>query len=81
MFKSFKNNMKNWLHMHLPKVTKTALGPLGVKTAEEDNNEFSLWENYTHSKGRRYGVVSAGSRQLKVNFWSELSMEGSFSNV
>jgi hypothetical protein len=22
--------MKNWLHMHLPKVTKTALGPLGV---------------------------------------------------
>jgi hypothetical protein len=24
-----KNNMKNWLH--LPKVTKTALGPLGIK--------------------------------------------------
>jgi hypothetical protein len=23
--------MKNWLHIHLPKVTKTALGPLGVK--------------------------------------------------
>jgi hypothetical protein len=31
MSKSSKNNMKNWLHMHLPKVTKTTLGPLGVK--------------------------------------------------
>jgi hypothetical protein len=30
MFKSSKNNMKNWLHMHLPKVTKIALGPLEV---------------------------------------------------
>jgi hypothetical protein len=32
MLKSSKNNMENWLHMQLPKVTKTAFGPLGVKT-------------------------------------------------
>jgi hypothetical protein len=24
--------MKNWLYTHLPKVTKTTLGPLGVNT-------------------------------------------------
>jgi hypothetical protein len=23
--------MKNWLHTHLPKVTTTTLGPLGIK--------------------------------------------------
>jgi hypothetical protein len=30
MFKSSKNNMKNRLHTHPPKVTKTTLGPLGI---------------------------------------------------
>jgi hypothetical protein len=33
MFKSSKNNMKNWLHTLLTKVTKIALGPLEVKNA------------------------------------------------
>jgi hypothetical protein len=51
MSKSSKNNMKNWLHMHLPKVTKIALGSLGVNenvlsrknsTFRQNNSNFII---------------------------------------